>query len=299
MKLSLKNILLIVISILVGCLFIFSAYAKSIPVDEFTNTIFNRITISWQMASWAARLFIGLEASIGVLMLFNIFGKHKWVLWLALFLLVIFSGYLVGLWYMQGNDVDCGCMGKVMPMSPMASLIKNVVLILLIGALLRYGRRQDNAPVNLASIIVLIIIASIPFIIFPNKLPLHTLHESNNHSPARDDLSKGKHLVAFLSLTCPHCRDAAIKMEAIKAKNPDFPIHVIFMDIPDRPELLKDFMQQTQLNNVPYEFLEEKKFINLAGDYVPSIYLLNGENIEDKIDQRQLNEAFLNEWLSD
>ncbi len=300
MSIKSRHILFILLSVLVGAVFIFSAYAKTLPIDDFTNTIFNRIEVSWKMASWAARFFIGLEASIGALLLLHIYGRSKWILWMSLFLLVIFSGYLVGLWFTDGNNVDCGCMGNVIPMTPFWSLVKNAVLMGIISLLIKMDRNQNKQPLHLASIITCIIFTGLPFILYPNKLPLHIMYENSSKSTTiQDDLRIGKHLVAFMSLTCPHCKAAAAQMEVLKKQNPDLPIHLIFMDHARRDSLLQEFVIQTKIEQVPHDFLEAEKFTRLAGEYVPAIYLMTGENIDDRIEPPQLTPEFLNQWLKD
>lgn len=300
MRNNTRHIVFILLSVLVGAVFIFSAYAKTLPIDDFTNTIFNRIPVSWKIASWASRFFIGVEASIGVLLLFHIYGRSKWILWMSLLMLVVFSGYLVGLWFTEGNDVDCGCMGKVVPMTPLWSLVKNAVLIGIVFLLIKKDRNQNTQHLHLASIITCIIFTALPFILYPNKLPLSIMYEGRDSSTTiQDDLRKGKHLVAFMSLTCPHCKAAAAQLESLKQENPDLPVHLIFMDHADRDSLLQRFVMQTGIEAVPYDFLEGEKFNRLAGEYVPALYLMTGENIDDRIEPPQLKLEFLNEWLKD
>jgi len=290
----------VLLSVLVGAVFIFSAYAKTLPIDDFTNTIFNRIPVSWKIASWASRFFIGVEASIGVLLLFHIYGRAKWILWMSLLMLVVFSGYLVGLWFTEGNDVDCGCMGKVVAMTPLWSLVKNAALIGIVFLLIKKDRNQNKQHLHLASIITCIIFTALPFILYPNKLPLSIMYEGKNSAATiQDDLREGKHIVAFMSLTCPHCKAAAARLESLKQENSELPVHLVFMDHADRDSLLQQFVKQTGIEAVPYDFLEGEKFNRLAGEYVPALFLMNGENIDDRIEPPQLTLEFLNEWLKD
>ncbi len=290
--------LYIIISIIIGAFFLFSAYAKTMPIDTFANTIFNRVNVSWQLASWTARFFIGIEAAIGLLLLIHIYGKKKWVLWGTLLLLILFSGYLAGLWYMEGNDVDCGCMGNVVKMNPMWSIIKNAVLAILTAILLHYDQEKISSNKHKASIALTLLIIIIPFIAFPNKLAIDILYKDNAKGLlTKTDLTKGKHVVAFLSLTCPHCMVAADEMEKMKEKNPEFPFHIVFMDHSNRDTLLANFISEAGIKTLPYDFLEEKKFISLAGIYVPTIFLLDGTKVDDRIDPKQLKESDLQAWL--
>jgi len=121
----------------------------------------------------------------------------------------------------------------------------------------------------------------------------------NGTSTIQDDLRKGKHLIAFMSLTCPHCKAAAAQLEKLKQGNPDLPVHLIFMDHEHRDSLLQQFLMQTGIEAVPYDFLEGARFTRLAGEYVPAIYLMTGENIDDRIDPPQLTPEYIDDWLRD
>src|SRR5690606_12511562 len=108
-------------------------------------------------------------------------------------------------------------MGNVMPMTPMWSLIKNAVLIGIIFLLIKKDRNQNSQTLHLATIITCIIFTALPFIIYPSRLPLSIMYEGKNGtSTIQDDLRKGKHLIAFMSLTCPHCKAAAAQLEKLK-----------------------------------------------------------------------------------
>lgn len=51
-----------------------------------------------------------------------------------------FTLYLVWLWIKMGNNVNCGCFGNNIWMSPFTSIIKNIVLLLAIGTLIRWHK---------------------------------------------------------------------------------------------------------------------------------------------------------------
>jgi len=295
------RIILAILSAIAGAVFIFSAYAKTMPVDDFTDTIFSRINVSWGIAAFASRFFIGLEAALGLLLLLSIPGRRKWVLWSGLILLLAFSGYLVGLWVMQGNNVDCGCMGNVMPMSPMWSLVKNAVLIIIVCVLLAFKPQSKTKSVT-ERIIVLIafLLVVTPFVIYPPRLPLEMLYAKDQPQQPVKNLRKGKHIVCLLSLTCSHCRHAARMIHEINTKDSSIPFYFIFSDRKtDLESLLKDFFQETKTENIPHHVAGEKAFIRLAGKAVPAIYFMNGDEIDRKVDFPDLNDDYINKWLRD
>ncbi|MFI5141748.1 MAG: MauE/DoxX family redox-associated membrane protein, partial [Bacteroidia bacterium] len=132
------RVLFILLSVATGGLFLYSAYTKLFPIQAFEYTIVEIVHIPLIVASIATRFFIGLEAGLGALLVLHLFGKNKWPLKAAFILLIVFTVYLIWLWITAGNDVNCGCFGDAIWMSPSVSLVKNVLLLAIIALLIRY-----------------------------------------------------------------------------------------------------------------------------------------------------------------
>ena len=306
MKLKHK-IFLILLSVLIGGFFVFSAYSKTEPVQYFEYTISSQLHLPWNISALLARFFIGLELALGLLMIVNVSGYRRWVLKVSLAMLILFSLHLILLWITQGNDVNCGCMGRIAPMSPLASLLKNIALIAGIGLLLRFYKNKDGMLLNILTIPVSLILIVIPFFIFPLKqqrsLPLSRLYAADQREQPRTDLRHGRHILCFMSLSCSHCRDAAKIITAMKQKNPFLPYYIIFASGNDstRSERLADFMADTKADNIPYHFVGQEDFVELirlsGGDGVPSIFWMKDTTIIRKISIPELNLAETEEWL--
>jgi len=111
----------------------------------------------------------------------------------------------------------------------------------------------------------------------------------------RQELSKGKDLVAFLSLTCSHCRIAGYKLHILKEKNPSWPI---FMILNGDKEDLKKFYRETYTENVPYEMMTVKQgFMSNSGPAVPAIFLTEEGVIKQRINYLNLSEDSLALWF--
>lgn len=76
---------------------------------------------------------ITLEILAGVALLLG--WQKKWVLWLLLLLIVFFT-FLTGYAYLSGKFTNCGCFGDCLPITPLASFIKDIALLALIIVLL-------------------------------------------------------------------------------------------------------------------------------------------------------------------
>lgn len=289
-----KQFLLILLSVLLGAFFIFSAWTKTTPnLNYFETIIHQQIGVSDLLAAIAARFFIGLEAALGLMMFLNVFGRKKWVLKACLALLLVFSVHLVILWINEGSAVDCGCMGSVVKMNPWVSILKNIVLIVLVWLLMRFSREERNGYNHVLSIIITLIIIVVPFVLYPigpRTMPMSTLYSSEQTMQPKQELRQGKHFVCFMSLTCPHCRDAATIIHQILEKHPELPFYIFFPkgenDTVQNMQL-KDFMAQTQDWQIPYSFISRERFVDMvkaAGeDGVPTMLWLNDTVIDRKM----------------
>ena len=105
-------------------------------------------------------IMIAFEIVAGVAVLAG--WKMRLFSWLLL-LLIIFFTFLTGYAYLSGKFRSCGCFGDCIPLTPKASFIKDIVLLLLI--LLIFSWRNKIKPVlsslGSAGIILLSVIFSI------------------------------------------------------------------------------------------------------------------------------------------
>jgi hypothetical protein len=262
--------LLVLITVLIGATFIYSAWSKTLPIQSFEYTIVEALHTPWLLAALLSRVLVGLEAALGLLIAIHFFGRSKWVLKTALALLIAFSIYLVYLWATQGNDVNCGCFGDKIWMSPSASLIKNAVLILLLLILLRFHKGFSFSWSWLADILIFIGVITTAFIMFPvpfeqqtwlgkdhYKIDLSALYAPGKTDTPTVDLYKGKHIIGFYSLGCPHCRKAALKMHIMKENNPSLPFYMVLVG---NDKNFKPFFDETKAGNIPYTRIDEEPF---------------------------------------
>ena len=314
LKTHFKKILAITISVGLGMVFLYSAYTKLIPVIETFEFTFIDIGIAnWYTAPIIARLLIALEIFVGILLIAN-YRLKKLTLPLTIGLLLFFILYLIGTLIVSGNSVNCGCFGEHHRMSPLQAIIKNFVMI--VGALIVYflyagwTSKMNALLLSVAALSVTIV----PFIINPIDYTYSSdnLNEKINYPLALEllynpedsikvekpkvELRKGKQVLAFLSLTCTHCRIAAKKFRLIKKQNPQIPIYFVLNG--DKKNYLP-FMNDTKADNIPNSFCLGKSFIQLASAQLPRIYYLNNGVVVKKVDYYELNQYQLEAWLSE
>lgn len=314
------RVLLVLLSVATGALFIYSAYTKLFPtLQSFEYTIVEFAHFPWLLAAVTARFFVGLEIGLGSLMVLHFFGRKNWVLKAALYLLVLFSLYLVYLWASVGNDVNCGCFGDAIWMSPAASLVKNAVMIAVLLLLIRFHKGFETkfitgyTPVLLGiavmSIFVLFYIPMSPpdflrkdrYRVDFSQVGLSGGSMPDIYDPADTnvrthniDLSKGKHIIAFFSQGCPHCRIAALKMHLLKQDNPNIPFFMVIGGSAD----LADFWKKTNAQDIPYTRLDKDHFLNYTGGVFPLIIWVNDGWVEAKATYNTMTKNSIETWLN-
>lgn len=145
--------------VIVGLLFIFSGLIKandplglSYKMQEFFElwhmTQFNAHTL------WLSVVMIAFEIIAGAALLLG--WRMKLFSWLLL-LLIIFFTFLTGYAYLSGKFKNCGCFGDCIPITPLTSFGKDVLLTVLILFLFAY--RQKIRPLFSSKITLLAMVA--------------------------------------------------------------------------------------------------------------------------------------------
>lgn len=125
------------IRIILGSLFIVSAISKLFPIEAFDLAIVNQGITNWDFAPYLSRFIISVELFLGISFFITPFIKKISIPY-SFLLLVVFCVHLILLISAGNGGKDCGCFGELIPMSSIAALIKNLVLIFLIILLNKY-----------------------------------------------------------------------------------------------------------------------------------------------------------------
>lgn len=304
-----KKVFLIVLCSVLGVIFVFSGISKLYPIEPFEYTFVDIGLFNWQVAPFIARIFIGFELFIGILLFIN-FKKFSFKL--GVLTLLFFCIYLVLLLLFSGNKGNCGCFGTYIYMTPLQALIKNVIMIIAFILLTKfYSGWSLSKKVN---IIITLIIASsfiMPFILNPVelnyseaylnkkennfKLELDSLYKYATLSKPPQTLSHDKHIIIFLSLRCKYCKIAANKIRIIHERNPKIPFYFVLNgDIED----LMPFFEKTSSQSIPHCILLGKSFVYLAGTNMPVIYLVNNSIVENEVNYIDLDQGEIEKWLA-
>lgn len=274
--------------------------------DSFQWTFLDLGVSNMLVAGIIARIMIGLELLLGLFLLCHLFLK-KFTYKAVIAILAIFIVYLLVVIAKQGNSGNCGCFGDKVAMKPLTAIWKNVIMIAAtIGLMFIYPAKPYKHQ-DYISLVVGAVAFVLPFLVNPvylgtapakydKPLNLELLYKYDD--APKIDLRKGKHIIAFMSLTCPHCKKAAYLMQIIHKQHPEIPLHMVLDGSKDHEQ---SFFDETHAKNVPYTiYRHTPEFIELAGQGVPSIIWVNNGKAELKsvYAYYQLDPKYMIEWMN-
>ena len=119
----------------ISALFLLSVVGKLWPTPIYGITkIFEQgqlipMGFSESIVPYLSRCIIGIEIFLAIAILFNNYLK-KIILPLAFIVITIFSIHLST--QLFGDSENCGCFGDLIPMTPLAALIKNIITLVIL-----------------------------------------------------------------------------------------------------------------------------------------------------------------------
>ncbi len=273
--------------------------------DSFQWTFLDLGISSIFVSGVIARLMIGMEVLLGAFLLFHIFLR-QFTYKAVIAVLSVFIIYLLVVIMKQGNSGNCGCFGNSVSMTPLQAIIKNLVMIAVTVVLMFIYPVRPYKYQEYWSMLLALAAFSLPFVVntmytgtapekYTQAIDLNLLYKFDERPNV--ELRKGKHIIAFMSLTCPHCKKAAYLLQVIHREHPELPIYMV---LDGAEEHKKAFFDETHAEHVPYLYYHHKdEFLQLAGPGVPAIYWVNNGMIEykSKYAYYQLDPSFMREWV--
>lgn len=272
-----------VLRIIFGLIFILSGIIKLYPIEPFENLLVQYNISNFLVAPFIARAIISLEILIGMYFIFS----HKINATIAKAVLLFISLLTVVLIIQlinEGNDINCGCFGELIPLSPIESIAKNVGLVIM----LLFVRKSDyNYQLKYSKWIfppvILLLSAFTPYIINPvglANIQSTQLNEKIDFSEMpplyltenKVDFSQGKKLVVFLSTSCEHCKVTAGRLSMLKKKEGLDNIYYVIGG--KDQQLYNDFITSTRSENVPIIRFNSNDFFKYSGGEIPALVFI-------------------------
>lgn len=294
-----------------GLVFLYSGYTKLNPIEPFEYTFVDLGVGGWRLAPFIARFMIGVEFLIGFLLILGLFIK-RFTIKLTIGSLIVFSLYLIFVMLKAGNNGNCGCFGTAIVMTPLQALIKNGIMLAVSLVIYKFydGFNFGKFGKYILGVFIAFSLALPHILNYVDmdyseayltkqedhfKLELDSLYSSAKINVPPTSLSKGKHIISFMSMTCPHCRIAAKKLKLIKEKNPAISIYLI---LNGEYKKIEPFFEDTKAYNIDYCVLNGKNFVYLAGLELPVIYMVNNSVVENYVDYMHLDQTEIEKWLA-
>ena len=273
-----KPRLALLLRIILGLVFLFSAYTKFIS-PGLTEIILvdHGIVSARETAAIIVRLLIGIEFTLGILLVMP-YSLKTIVIPSTILFLIIFTGYLGYTGFILKDTQNCGCFGEMIKMSPLESIIKNIVLIVFLVLLFKLSNEKRNyfAIPAVAILCVALIFVSLPVNSQKEfKFAIYT----NFEGEGRVDLSNGEKLIAILNLECDHCQTLAQELSETKNRTNKLP-KIYALLFKEGNVTVDSFKTMTKFN-FPHHLIDMNEFLNLIGQSPPRIYWLKDGKVKE------------------
>ncbi len=297
------RILKMIARIFVGLVFICSAILKMKSIDAFEIYVFSFKVFNFDIASVFARLLIGMEFFIGIMLIIRLYFKQIW--YTTFGILLAFTGFLAVL-TATGSQENCHCFGSSFDLSPANSIVKNVILL----ALLLFCKQETSIKIKYQKAIVISLLAlsfvspfvlSVPdFLYKPISTPRFEQNKFTDVIRENDTLAfvaKGKRLVCFFGTGCRFCKLTAKKISIFQERN-DIPSDKIFYAFWGTEKTIVKFLSETYTQpDVPYYILSTKDFMDITGGSMPLIVCLDNNRTVKIFKYRNMDEKWITDFL--
>lgn len=214
---------------MLGVIFILSAAFKVISIDEFEIYIHSFGIFNFVVGTFLARVLIFFEFLLGVGLILKLHYKKVW--WFSLLIMVAFTLFLGYVALFRNGDENCHCFGTIVEVKPLASIFKNITIILLL--FLVKNEEESMCRFRKWLIITSVLISMIvPFVCFPmdtiyNKIvsPIQDFNQTAFDQLLQDSsmqnvvIEKEPRLFAFYVAGCKYCRLSMKKIDSFFEKN--------------------------------------------------------------------------------
>ena len=209
--------------IFLGLTFIASAILKLFPIEAFDARIFETAPfLGWTFSMILARVIIACELALGIFIVSGLWLRRV-VYPITLLMLGFFTCIIIYSLIRFGNETNCGCFGELLPFSNIQSLLKNIVFIG-VTTFLAYRAKEHSlkywwigVSVLAITIFTIFMLHKIPLFLdeIEIKEPFEATYLNCKDFQIQEADFEQKHLVLFLSCTCPRCKDMVRNMETM------------------------------------------------------------------------------------
>ncbi|MBR0323513.1 MAG: DoxX family protein [Bacteroidales bacterium] len=302
----------------VGSVFIIAAILKLISIDEFEIYIYSFDIFSFLLTTFVSRFIIIGEFVLGLFLILKINYKITWRL--AFISLILFTLFLIYVAIFR-NDDNCHCFGELVELSPLESIVKNLILIFLLF-LSQQPKANSQKPATNSQqpatkvLVVLLSCCLVVFILTPpdsiykmiysteKEVSTLDLYESFDEVVKIDFTEEGvefdtitnfqegeTQLIAVVSAGCKYCK-LGLKKLSLMQKNEDISLDDVDVFIWGSPEGIIDFREETMTEDFGYWHIMPNKAIEVTYGRFPIFIMIKEKDIIKVGDFRDLDDAF-------
>ncbi|HPW65879.1 MAG TPA: DoxX family protein [Salinivirgaceae bacterium] len=280
----------LVVKILVGLVFIASAILKLITIDDFEIYIFTINLFSLDLSILLARLIIGFEFFLGMLLCLNLF---KLITDLTIATTLVFTIYLL-IRAIAGDTENCQCFGSNIFLSPTQSIVKNVVLIagLVWARNSKYFQFKYKKLLSIGILVTSIVVVNIlspPDFLYYNDYSRYTdnynveYFEKFKVNPVLKERENKKTVICFFSTGCRLCNLTAKKISGIINSHNIDKSSVLYVFIKTDDNDISEFLIKNKSIGIEHIQLPRDEVLLITYGSVPIIILYDNEVIDSFI----------------
>lgn len=300
-KWNVCTILKFVLRILLGAFFIATAVMKLLSLENFELYIYSFNIFSFAFSAVVARAVIALELLFGALLIAKILYKQTW--WLTMAMLCGFSLLLVYVAIFR-HDSNCHCMGDIVELNPVLSIVKNLIMMAL---LLIIRKESDYVFKGKVSVGIAILLASIaaPYALFPTDSVYELfakdrkiLNEQNFDTFMQDSLTQtlnvdeGNFIFGYVAAGCQFCKLGTHKLKSIVDKHGLDNQKVVYF-IWGKEDMIADFKKETEATAFRYVEINPIQSIQITNGAFPTFVFVQNGKIMKVADLKGLDEKYI------
>ncbi len=320
------RIIKLLLTLLIGTMFITTAIAKLISLVQFELYIYSFNLFSYVFCSIIARLLIAFEFLVGLFLILKIYYKYTW--WLCFLSLLGFSVFLVYVILFR-SDANCHCFGDLIELDPNDSLIKNIITIIL----LLFIRKAKDYRIPYKKVIALLSIALVTVVlfcafpmdmlyskfvsnrenvntiafdeakansVFYNKLIIDNTSISDSIVYSEDtipwNINHGKYIINVVSSGCKYCKIGIEKAKLIIEKN-KIDKNKFKLAIWGRASKVSSFIKETETWEYDYYLISPVDAINIVYGEFPTFLWIEDGKVINAGNYKEIDESHIVDFL--
>lgn len=300
-----KQIILLILRLLLGAFFVTTAVLKLLSIDEFEIYIYSFNIFNFILSTIVARLVIAAEMLLGICLMAKILYKYAWIL--TQLMLLGFTLLLVYVLLFR-EDTNCHCLGSLVEVDPVMSILKNVVT----SALLFLVRKEEDYQFKKKKLAIagaVIVSVIVPFCVFPmdtvyNQFvsPISEINIDKfadlqvDSTMSNFDISQGNYVVAVYASGCKYCKMSAKKMNEMMQKNAIDESRFQILIWGDTAQI-DTFRVKTNCESYEYHIINPYTAIDVTYGKFPMFIMIHNKQIVKAFDYRGLEEKEIVDFL--